>query len=112
MGDKGKYSRNCVYMFPLARKHTSPGSHNHELNTDGCLQILEQKPTPENVTMLQAFEWFCPDDGKHWQRLKDAVTGLKATGIDNIWVPPGCKGSSPQSNGYDIVSEKLVQKMT
>lgn len=30
------------------------------------------------------------------------VGDLKATGIDNIWVPPGCKASSPNGNGYDI----------
>lgn len=52
--------------------------------------------------MMQAFEWYVPADQKHWLRLRDAVEGLKATGIDNIWIPPGCKASSPQGNGYDI----------
>jgi alpha-amylase len=23
-------------------------------------------------------------------------------GIDNLWIPPGCKASSPSGNGYDI----------
>ncbi|MCJ1293195.1 hypothetical protein MMC34_004748 [Xylographa carneopallida] len=58
--------------------------------------------TPENETMMQAFEWYVPADHKHWQRLRNAVPGLKATGIDNMWVPPGCKASSSQGNGYDI----------
>ncbi|MCJ1385379.1 hypothetical protein MMC17_008501 [Xylographa soralifera] len=58
--------------------------------------------TSENETMMQAFEWYVPADHKHWQRLRNAVVGLKATGIDNIWVPPGCKASSSQGNGYDI----------
>ncbi|KAK3939238.1 alpha-amylase [Diplogelasinospora grovesii] len=62
----------------------------------------EQEPTPENMTMLQGFEWYCPADGKHWVRLEKHVPQLKAWGIDNIWLPPGCKGSSPQANGYDI----------
>ena len=52
--------------------------------------------------MMQAFEWYVPADHKHWQRLGNAVGNLKATGIDNIWVPPGCKASSAQGNGYDI----------
>lgn len=52
--------------------------------------------------MLQAFEWYVPDDHKHWQRLHDAIPSLKATGIDNIWIPPGCKASSPSGNGYDV----------
>ena len=52
--------------------------------------------------MMQAFEWYVPADQKHWQRLHSAVEGLKATGIDNIWIPPGCKASGPEGNGYDI----------
>lgn len=52
--------------------------------------------------MMQAFEWYVPADQKHWLRLRDAVAGLKATGIDNIWIPPGCKASSSQGNGYDV----------
>ncbi|MCJ1436671.1 hypothetical protein MMC27_006052 [Xylographa pallens] len=58
--------------------------------------------TSENQTMMQAFEWYVPADHKHWKRLGNAVGNLKATGIDNIWVPPGCKASSSQGNGYDI----------
>jgi alpha-amylase len=62
----------------------------------------EQKPTPENATLLQGFEWNCPADGKHYQRLLANIENLKAIGINNIWLPPGCKASSPQGNGYDI----------
>ena len=51
---------------------------------------------------MEAFEWYVPADQKHWQRLGGAVAGLKATGIDNLWIPPGCKGASQQGNGYDI----------
>lgn len=59
-------------------------------------------PTPENMTMMQAFEWYVPADQKHWVRLQKQIPQLKKFGIDNIWVPPGCKASSPYSNGYDI----------
>lgn len=52
--------------------------------------------------MFQAFEWYVPDDHKHWRRLANAVRGLKAIGIDNMWIPPACKASSPSGNGYDI----------
>ncbi|RDW90141.1 uncharacterized protein DSM5745_01916 [Aspergillus mulundensis] len=27
---------------------------------------------------------------------------MKALGIDNIWIPPGCKAMNPSGNGYDI----------
>lgn len=52
--------------------------------------------------MCQAFEWYCPDDQSHWQRLRKAIPQLKATGVDNIWIPPACKASSPSGNGYDV----------
>lgn len=58
--------------------------------------------TPPNYTMMEAFEWYVPPDQKHWQRLRGAVPALKATGIDNLWIPPGCKGANQQGNGYDI----------
>ncbi|MCJ1259888.1 hypothetical protein MMC24_007727 [Lignoscripta atroalba] len=58
--------------------------------------------TPENKTMMQAFEWYAPADQKHWQRLSCAMAGLKSTGIDNMWIPPGCKAANPEGNGYDI----------
>ncbi|KXT07729.1 hypothetical protein AC579_2438 [Pseudocercospora musae] len=57
---------------------------------------------PENATLLQGFEWNVPADGKHWQRLLKALPSLKNAGIDNLWLPPGCKASSPKGNGYDI----------
>ncbi|KXS96627.1 hypothetical protein AC578_10444 [Pseudocercospora eumusae] len=30
------------------------------------------------------------------------LPSLKNAGIDNLWLPPGCKASSPEGNGYDI----------
>jgi Alpha amylase, catalytic domain len=57
---------------------------------------------PDNVTMFQAFEWNCPKDQKHWTRLTSAMPSLKSIGIDNMWIPPGCKGGWHGSNGYDI----------
>ncbi|KAK4619452.1 Alpha-amylase [Fulvia fulva] len=57
---------------------------------------------PDNATLLQGFEWNVPADGKHWKRLLHALPVLKECGIDNIWLPPGCKASSPEGNGYDV----------
>lgn len=62
----------------------------------------EQKPTPDNHTMFQGFEWNVPNDKAHYKRLIAAIPKLKAIGIDNIWLPPGCKAASPEGNGYDI----------
>lgn len=54
------------------------------------------------MTMMQAFEWYVPADHKHWKRLEAQIPQLKAFGIDNLWIPPGCKASSSNGNGYDI----------
>ncbi|OMP82895.1 Glucan 1,4-alpha-maltohexaosidase [Diplodia seriata] len=67
----------------------------------GDIKDEERKPTPENGTLFQAFEWNVPADGKHWKRLIAALPSLKHIGISNIWIPPACKASSPQGNGYD-----------
>lgn len=47
-------------------------------------------------------EWHCKNDNAHLKRLAQWVPKLKAIGLDNIWVPPCCKASSPEGNGYDI----------
>jgi alpha-amylase len=63
---------------------------------------LDQKPTPENATLLQAYEWNVPADNAHWKRLTSALPGLRRVGVTAMWLPPGCKAASPEGNGYDI----------
>lgn len=55
----------------------------------------------KNITLLQAFEWYAPADGNHWRRLTRVCESLKRTGIDYLWLPPGCKAGWQGSNGYD-----------
>ncbi|RMJ27106.1 alpha-amylase [Aspergillus sp. HF37] len=52
--------------------------------------------------MFQAFEWHVPADHAHWRRLRRALPDLKDIGVDNVWIPPGCKAMGPDGNGYDI----------
>ena len=58
----------------------------------------------ENKTMFQGFEWYTHPTAmaSHWKRLTIALPILQSIGIDTIWLPPGCKASSPKGNGYDI----------
>ncbi|KAJ5780042.1 hypothetical protein N7457_005202 [Penicillium paradoxum] len=51
---------------------------------------------------MQGFEWHVPTDQCHWRRLHQALPDLKDIGVDNIWIPPGCKGMNPSGSGYDI----------
>ncbi|KAL4988800.1 glycoside hydrolase superfamily [Aspergillus falconensis] len=66
------------------------------------LHTLPSWTAPDNTLIFQGFEWHVPGDGQHWRRLSRALPGLKAIGIDSIWLPPGCKGMDPNGNGYDI----------
>lgn len=61
--------------------------------------MADQEPTPDNITMMQGFEWYVPADKKHWVRLEKHVPRLKEFGIDNIWIPPG----------YEIILVKFSQ---
>ncbi|KAF5862391.1 hypothetical protein ETB97_011748 [Aspergillus alliaceus] len=66
------------------------------------LDKLPSWDAPDNSLMLQGFEWHGLDDQGHWKRLQNSLLGLKSIGVDNIWIPPGCKAMNPSGNGYDI----------
>lgn len=56
-----------------------------------------------NKTLFQFFEWYCPPDGKHWQRLASEAPRLAAMGITAVWLPPAYKGMrGVASEGYDV----------
>lgn len=52
--------------------------------------------------MLQGFEWHVPADQRHWKRLRMALPNLQDLGVDNIWIPPACKGMESTGTGYDV----------
>ncbi|KAK9469356.1 glycoside hydrolase superfamily [Lipomyces arxii] len=62
----------------------------------------QREPTEENATMMQAFEWYVPDDNTHWKRLNRDIQKYKDVGFTAMWIPPTCKASTPAGNGYDI----------
>lgn len=55
-----------------------------------------------NETMIQYFEWYLPDDGKHWQHLAEDAGHLKELGISKVWMPPAFKGTGSNDVGYGI----------
>ena len=65
---------------------------------------LQETPAlaTDNRTFFQGFEWYLPSDGLHYQRLKRDLERLKHLGVDQVWLPPGCKAGWQGSNGYDI----------
>lgn len=55
-----------------------------------------------NSVMMQGFEWYLPDDGKYFVRLKERSKELKEAGIDGIWIPPVFKGTGTNDVGYGV----------
>ncbi|MCA9765552.1 MAG: alpha-amylase [Carnobacterium sp.] len=56
----------------------------------------------KNGVMMQYFEWFVADDGKHWQRLKDDAKHLSEIGVTSVWIPPCFKATGTNDVGYGI----------
>ncbi|MCI5839952.1 MAG: alpha-amylase [Peptoniphilaceae bacterium] len=56
----------------------------------------------DNFVMMQAFEWTTPSDGNYYTFLKDNAKNIKESGIDALWLPPMCKGTSKDDVGYGI----------
>ena len=56
----------------------------------------------ENSVMLQAFEWYLPNDGEYYKNLKTKVNDLKNKGFDAVWLPPVYKATETDDVGYGI----------
>lgn len=57
----------------------------------------------ENGTMLQAFEWYLPDDGTFWNTLAREAFHLRDLGFTALWLPPATKGHGGRSDvGYGV----------
>ncbi|WP_281374210.1 alpha-amylase [Halobacillus locisalis] len=53
-----------------------------------------------NGTLMQYFEWYLPNDGKHWDRLNNDAPHLNDIGISAVWIPPAFKGTQQNDVGY------------
>lgn len=48
----------------------------------------------KNDTILQGVEWYLPEDGSFWRRLKDLASSFSLLGFTSIWLPPAYKGQA------------------
>lgn len=55
-----------------------------------------------NGLILQAFEWYLPNDGNHYNYLKSQLDYFKELGITALWLPPFCKAFGLNDVGYGI----------
>ncbi|MDD2428593.1 MAG: alpha-amylase [Eubacteriales bacterium] len=64
--------------------------------------LVAWEEEPDNYVLMQYFEWELPDDGQHYQRLKDDARHLKELGVGGVWMPPPCKGTGTNDVGYGV----------
>ena len=55
-----------------------------------------------NGVMIQAFEWFMPDDGQHYRRLVECTAQWRALGVTGVWLPPATKATGSNDVGYGV----------
>ena len=55
-----------------------------------------------NGVILQAFEWYLPDDGNHFNFLRENLDYFKDLGISSLWLPPFTKATGTNDVGYGI----------
>lgn len=52
---------------------------------------------------MQYFEWYLPNDSKHWKRVTENAKDIKEAGITSVWLPPAYKGASGAKDvGYAV----------
>ena len=57
----------------------------------------------ENITLMQYFEWYLPNDCNLWQSLMADAVHLKSIGITDVWLPPAYKGAGGiDDTGYGV----------
>ena len=57
----------------------------------------------KNDTLLQAFEWYLPDDSQHWNKLKVLAPSFSNLGVTVVWLPPAYKGAGGVHDvGYGV----------
>lgn len=57
----------------------------------------------DNMTLMQYFEWYLPENGLHWQRCAAQAKELRRAGINMVWLPPAYKGAGGRKSvGYDV----------
>ncbi len=56
-----------------------------------------------NGVMMQAFHWYTPGGGRHWDELAARAQDLASVGFTGLWLPPACKCLEGRNSvGYSI----------
>ncbi len=56
-----------------------------------------------NGVMIQYFQWYLPNDGNHWKKVKQEAKNIAQAGFSSIWLPPAFKGQGGINDvGYGV----------
>lgn len=55
-----------------------------------------------NGILFQGFEWYLPNDGLYYIKMKNLAIDFKKIGFTAIWLPPVCKATATDDVGYGI----------
>lgn len=57
----------------------------------------------DNITLMQFFEWYLPNNGLFWRLCSNEASNLSKIGINMVWLPPAYKGANGSTSvGYDV----------
>ena len=79
--------------------------------------LVAWEEEPDNYVLMQYFEWELPDDGQHYQRLKDDARHLKELGVGSVWMPRlisasgGCMFTTSAEPGQPIGPAPRITRM-
>lgn len=90
-----------ITNFPRATL-SNTGSNPRLSDTPESSEKISTDVAPQSRLIMQGFEWHVPADQHHWKRLREALPSLKDADVDDLWIPPGCKGMDHTGTGYDI----------
>ncbi|MCM5529849.1 alpha-amylase [Parasegetibacter sp. NRK P23] len=58
---------------------------------------------PANLTILQFFHWYTPNDGNWWKHVSETAPFIKSAGFTHVWLPPAYKsGWGASEPGYAV----------
>jgi len=93
------YKEMCDYRDKV-KMSIDEGTNKLTRRTSENVKDISEK-IYNNKTMMQYFEWYYPNDGSLWNKLKNEAENLGKLGITSLWLPPAFKAHGGINNvGY------------
>ncbi len=89
--DKNAAVLNVNDAFDLGVENIRNSAEDEKLEDSSLIEENNLCKTNDNKTMMQFFEWYYPNDGSLWKKVKEESEHLKTLGITSLWLPPAYK---------------------